>query len=279
MKETTSILLNSKTSREAVRTLYHFTKAKRDHLSLTHILQKTGIPSRGYLSMVLNGKKTLGQKYLARMGKIFSLAPAEARYLEVLVQIELSKSKETIKKLEADLEKARLELVVTEKVLKSQFTSYALISEIFCSLSLFKQPPKLSEILALFPNRELLDVQSAIAELEKLGIVEKDSKTNAYKQLQTKVSWIRADDPTAVMRAFEEIFAQGIKDLPKYFPDREISFYNTSAVTAKWSEFVELLPRIREQIYTIENQMDREDADCLVRFNVQLYPVTKPSKS
>lgn len=277
MKETTAILLNAKTSREALRTLYHFTKGKKETFTLGSILLKTGIPSRGYLSMVFNGKKTLGEKYLGKIAKVFGLSPAETAYLEVLVRIDLSKAKATIAGLRAELAKARLELEVAQKVVGSRFGSYVLISEIFCALSLFKEPPTLNALLAKFGNHELLQVQGALAELENLGIIAKDPKTGAFRQLQNKVSWVRGDKVDDVVRGIEEIYRDGIEKLPRYFADREISLYNASIVTAKWSDYVRLLPKIREEIYKLENQIESDEADALVRFNIQLYPVTKPS--
>lgn len=277
MKETTAILLNAKTSREALRTLYFFKKGKAENFTLGSILLKTGIPSRGYLSMVLNGKKTLGAKYLGKVAKVFGLSPAEAAYLEVLVQIDLSKAKATIAALKADLAKARVELEVSQKVVKSRFSSYVLISELFCALSLFTKEPGLNEILKLFGNHDLLEVQGALAELENLGIIAKDAKAGTYRQLQNKVSWVRGDKVEDTIRGIEEIYRDGIEKLPRYFSDREVAFYNASIVTAKWSDYLRLLPKIREEIYKLENQIESQDADALVRFNVQLYPVTKPT--
>lgn len=276
MKETTAILLNARGSREALRTLYHFTKGKKETFTLGQILQRTGIPSRGYLSMVLNGKKTLGEKYLGRIAKVFGLGPAETAYLEILVRIDLSKAKATVAALRADLAKARIELEVAQKVVATRFGSYVLLSEIFCALSLFAEPPTLNQLLAKFGNHDFLRVQGALAELEALGIVAKDPDSGGYRQLQNKVSWVRGDRVEDVVRGIEEIYRDGIEKLPRYFGDREVALYNASIVTAKWSDYLRILPKIREEIYKLENQIESEEADALVRFNIQLYPVTKP---
>ena len=231
----------------------------------------------GYLTIFTDLNRRTCSKYLAKLAKIFSLSNTEFRFLEVLVQIDLAKTDKGSKAHAEALARLKEELSLQPKEVKSHFASYVLLSEIFCALSLFGEPPTQDEILQRFSHRQFLDVQSALAELEQLKVIERDPKTKTYRQLQNKVSWIQGDNLDATIKGIEEIYKDGILQLPRFFPSRDLSFYNASIVSTDWAKFLALLPKLREEIYRLESEIESNQADSLVRFNVQVYPVTLPS--
>ncbi len=203
----------------------------------------------------------------------------EFRLLEALVHIDLAKSEKSKNLYFEELGKIKMELSIVPKEVKSHFASYVLLSEIFCSLSLFKNAPTKDEILSRFSHRDFLDVESALAELENLKIIERNPADKRYHQLQKKVSWIKSDNPDATIQGIQEIYKDGVASLPKFFSSREMSLYLASIVSTDWSKFIKVLPKLREEIYRLESEIESESADSLVRFNVQVYPVTMPKKS
>ena len=58
-EEVDQILLESNQASEILRTLYCLFKGKQKKVSLTFICRSAGIPSKGYLALVMNGQRRL----------------------------------------------------------------------------------------------------------------------------------------------------------------------------------------------------------------------------
>ena len=59
----------------------------------------------------------------------------------------------------------------------------------------------------------------------------------------------------------------------KWYARADRSFFTWSILSVKRAEYERLLPKLKDQIRVFEADLDGSDADSLIRFNVQVYPI------
>ncbi|MBC7660052.1 MAG: hypothetical protein H7249_10115 [Chitinophagaceae bacterium] len=80
------ILLETNTSGATLRSLYQLYKSQHRKVSFSFLCKRTGIPSKGYLAFVMNGKRRLNTKYWAPVCDVFKLNYRQAEVLRLLLE-------------------------------------------------------------------------------------------------------------------------------------------------------------------------------------------------
>jgi hypothetical protein len=86
--EVDQILLKANHTSEILRTLYCLFKAKQKKVSLTFICRSAGIPSKGYLALVMNGQRRLHAKYWEAIFRTFKLNDLQRDILRAFLEME-----------------------------------------------------------------------------------------------------------------------------------------------------------------------------------------------
>ncbi|MDQ3231482.1 MAG: hypothetical protein M3Q07_06640 [Pseudobdellovibrionaceae bacterium] len=86
--EVDQVLLQANQASEILRTLYCLFKGKQKKVSLTFICRSAGIPSKGYLALVMNGQRRLHAKYWDAIFRTFKLNPAQREILRAFLEME-----------------------------------------------------------------------------------------------------------------------------------------------------------------------------------------------
>jgi len=92
VEERSCLLLPAETSAQALRNLYLAGKAKSRKFSLGHVCRRAGIPSTGYFSDVMKGKRILHMKHLEGIARAFLLSTDERSLLSGLVANDRAKT-------------------------------------------------------------------------------------------------------------------------------------------------------------------------------------------
>src|SRR3954467_7750338 len=86
--EMRAILLAAANSSAALRGLYLRRKAMDARISLPWLCRRAKIPSSGYLSDVMHGKRTLHRKYREAIASALNLPALESRFLGRMFELE-----------------------------------------------------------------------------------------------------------------------------------------------------------------------------------------------
>lgn len=86
--EVDQVLLEANHASEILRTLYCLFKAKQKKVSLTFICRSAGIPSKGYLALVMNGQRRLHAKYWEAIFKTFKLNDTQREILRAFLEMD-----------------------------------------------------------------------------------------------------------------------------------------------------------------------------------------------
>jgi hypothetical protein len=82
------LLLEAEHAAEILRTLYCLYKSKQKKVSLTFICRSAGIPSKGYLALVMNGQRRLHVKYWDGIFRTFKLNDVQRAVFRAFLELD-----------------------------------------------------------------------------------------------------------------------------------------------------------------------------------------------
>ncbi len=86
--EVDQVLLDAEHPSEIFRTLYCLFKGKQKKVSMTFICRRAGIPSKGYLALVMKGQRRLHSKYWDSIFSAFKLNATQQELLRTRLELE-----------------------------------------------------------------------------------------------------------------------------------------------------------------------------------------------
>ena len=86
MNQVDYILLSSQSSHEALKSLYNFQKQKQPTFSLTILGKKLGISSKGHISDMIRGRRSISRKHWSVLSQVFDLTESQTHYFHCLLK-------------------------------------------------------------------------------------------------------------------------------------------------------------------------------------------------
>lgn len=275
--KTQCALLNAKTSSEALGELYQVKKAKAKNLSLARFCSHTGISSKGYLSDVLKGKRTLNMKYLEGVTKALNLTGASAEYLKALLERDLCNDPNTKKVWDRLIESLAKSFEVVETSAPIPKDTDLIEFEVFCAFGLFAGAPKRRDLVNYFGKTKAFEVDRALFRLEQRGWIEIISAKGAVeKQWRLVVSQIAFVDDKENM-SHEDFLRQAIiaaaDNVQKWYGDRETAHFESFIISVHDATFRKELSSFKDSLIAWQSKFEATDGNRLIRFNTQVYPI------
>jgi uncharacterized protein (TIGR02147 family) len=271
--EVTKLLLEGDSVQSVLLGLLAIRKDRQKTFSLSILAKKSGF-SKSFLSEVISGKKKLLSKNLEHLAAPLGMGYLETKCLEGLLLLEKSKSDEERFLKNHELESARrvLRLVASESVNSGL---RLLEFDVYAAFGVFQGSPTKEQLFSIFPNLPKLEVQNALYSLlEKNAVKANGDDTFSYSSSGLVVN---ATDRAG---AFLEIWKQSLQDatrqLPKWASHKESSCFASYVVSVNLKKYQDCLENFKNQIFQFASVCDSNEADTLVRINVQIYPVTVP---
>lgn len=275
-----SILLNH-TGIPALEKLVVMKKLESPYFSKNYLTKKLGISSRGYLTDVFKGRKKLSARYAKPLVDLLGLDGSEGTYLEkkLLLSTDFAKTDLIRDQLEYDLMVLGRKFRTVAVPVEDSTDAYVL-SLVYLSFFLYK------------------DTQASRRDLyQSLEIVPAVAIDAALRELLMKGLLIENDHRISVNPDKEITFLNF-----QYSPDREIHFlkktieessrkvdllrarrdevvFQSTVVTVRKKRYLEFVKKIKQDFRTMIADLDEADPDSLIRFNIQLYPISTTGKS
>ncbi len=165
--------------------LNDFLNYKKKHgkgFSQRDILKKMGISSTGFLSNVLSGRNNLTTTQIAALGKVLKLKKAETAYFETVVLFTQAKTideKNTYYSRMVKLHKSKFKSLKPSQLSLFAKWHYAVIRELIYFYEFRGDYKELAKMVN--PPITPKEAQDAIMELEKIGLIAKNSQ-GVYRQ-------------------------------------------------------------------------------------------------
>ena len=252
-----------------------FIEQKQFRNPLTHraVLSKMGISSTGFLSNVMSGKKNLNDDMVRDLGKIIRLATPERRYLNCMVMYTQARSIEEKKKhLDHLLAMRKKELAYIKDDQLSIFSRwyYVYIRDMLCFIDFKDNYRALAE--KLDPPIKAEEAESAIRDLERLDLIEKDS--NGYYRPCDHLITTGDEIQSVQLANFQLTTMDMAKRSLKKHPGkkRDISFVSLTLSEESFALAKSEVQAFRKKLLMLAR--NEQEPDRIYQCNIQLFPVT-----
>lgn len=269
---TDSMLLAAKGSSEALSALFDAAKARNPRISLGSLCRSAKITSKGYLSNVLNGHRHIHPKHIEGLSVAFKLDPIQSAYLKTLAEREHDSAPEKYARLLAELRSC---LIARHEGGPPPGTENSFFSlEVFAALGLFDSRATEDDLASYFGEETRPRISLALRELVDVGAVERDSE-GCVLPTKSFVMFQGANAEMQRLRFLQHSTEQSARDMAYWFARPSESFLSATLISVKRADFLKALVEFRRTIMLMQCQLDAAEADDVVRFNVQIYPMSR----
>lgn len=264
-------LLASEGSSEAIRRIYELKKASDKHFSMAYLCRRAGMASKGYLADVMAGKRTLSLKYRDSLVMSLKLPHLCRRYLKILIDRDHARDEFELAERSENLRALAKALRFESGVLGDEFRSRFFAFEVFAAFGLFENRPLESDLIHYFGRRQETQVREALNHLESAGLITREGDRSFL--IQEKIIFDDSQGGFTHKDFLRMSFGDAAKSMELWFDRPEDSCFVSTIISVKQSEYREILQKFKSDLLQAQCEFESSDADQIVRFNVQVYPL------
>lgn len=267
--EIRSILCTSPSSSTAIRRLYDRLKLEHPRTSLAQICKKAHMPSKGYLSDIMAGRRTLNQSYQESLGAALGLSGLSLKYFRLMVERDherLDSRRAALGEEMASIKKS-FGIAFSSQPLSVLSNSRAL--EIYCAFGLFGNRPRLAQLIDFFGQAQADLTASALEALLRDGLISQEGETLALKENHVIMTGSDESHKSFLREAIRDVAAK----VDRWAQDKVDAHFESAVISVNRHQYRQLLQRLKSDFLQWQSEMETHEADTIVRFNVQIYPV------
>lgn len=269
------VLASIETLSTAISELYAHFKAQDAKYSLSYFCRRAGIPSTGYLSDVIAGRRRLNKRYVCKLAEAFGLVRQQADFFYALHALDCAKSEEDRLKLTAAVERHRKVLAAMQTKLPSSGVEQLFFAlEVFGAFGLFGGRPTTLQLKTYYKGRCALDkVDAATKLLVSMGMIEATSD-GAWQPCANYVLFSESHMDVSFVDYVRMAIEHASKNVATWSPRRELSHFEAAVLSVDSKRWQEKLAAFKDDLLSIQTDLVSDNADMLVRLNVQAYPLS-----
>lgn len=265
------ILLDAPDSSDAIARIFRHRKAGNPKVSLQQICRKAGIPSSGYLSDVMTGKRRLHLKYREPMAAALALTEHQGAFLGLLVELDHCRNDAERDQLMAQKEELAKILATHLAAIPGPLSGNVLFHMIvFSAFSLFDGKPTLADLERFFGPVARIGLRDSLCRLSKLGLIAQEGEH--YTHTQHRVIFSKSDDGLSHIQFLKESIMDAARKVDKWYGRKGESCMMSTLISVRKSELAKKISQIKARILEMQSSLDTDSGDGILRFNVQIYP-------
>jgi len=269
----TSILLIETDAGETMRNLCAFKKAVDPKFSLAYIGKKIDFPSRGTLSETIKGRRHWPRKYWKPMARVLGLDDSQTELLILLLERDAC-----VTPVEKDAFSSRIEGV--RRFLRQRFFKVdlnhgltLLASDVLCYFGIPPNAPTERMIIDYFGKSRVMEIRKALHILKANGLIEKVG--DAYQRTEKTKPFFafhqnEAEYATAYIR---EAVQDAEHQVPHWLFRHEEACFGSTTMSVRKEHYQRLLTQIKKDVFRYFSELETNEGDTLIRFNMQIYPL------
>ena len=272
MNECKAILLASTTAAEAVNGLFTLKKTQNAKFSTAYFAKRIGLSSRTNFSDVLRGRRQLPRKHVAALCKEFGLNEAESDFLKCLIERDRARERPAKERAEAVLvvarRKMRFEIRRQPREDPSIFTT-----KVYASLGFRNGKGSLEELEKFFGSSYRSEIIDSLRSLEKAGMIR--FVDGQFEHFTAEVGITMFTDA----QMMKDVLRDSGEQVDEFYSRPEDSCLRSLVFSAKKSVYLATVKKIREQYLENVLNLDSDEGDMIVTYNLQLIPTFPASKA
>lgn len=268
MNQVDYILVSSESSHEALKRLYHFQKQKHPSFSLTILGKKLGIASKGHVSDMIRGRRSISRKHWTVLSQVFDLSETQTHYFQCLLEKDHCKCQSQKDYFTRQLES--LERLINRSVdhstLPSKDSSTKFAVELLKSFPIFNNKPNFRDILDYFGRHRFKEIQSSLGYLIEENLIEADNGFYFLKGGEAADSLLMEKDylKGSLIEAC---------DFLDQLRENQTAIFSSDILCVNGSEYQKILEDFRVKLYNLRKRDKSGQEDTLVKVNLQVYPL------
>ncbi|NRA66055.1 MAG: TIGR02147 family protein [Pseudobacteriovorax sp.] len=260
---------------EALEKLIMLRKSEKPSFNKSAISRRLGCSSRSYLTDILKGRKSISIRLVKPLITLLGLDEHESRYLEIQLLLTTSFASDDATRSGLEGERKQLRSLLTSN--KVQFDEKIELNAIFLVyLTLYILPGKQGSYRSLYAKLTMLtaqQIQKSAHELIRQGLIqEQDSVLSICTEKE--FSFLDSESSDDYEQDFlRSAIEESIEHLPMVKEKRQDVIFHSSLITAEKAQLHSLLETMRNELSALRAKVESKNANQLVRFNLQLYPL------
>ncbi len=274
MNDAISIIL-ANSGLVALRHLLAIRRAEHSKFSYSSISRKLGIKSRSYLAEAIKGKKKLNEKHIDPIVSSLNLPEAAAELLKNKLYLESADLNST------EREKLRIAIQDASKKFSSSqielndVRDINLVMKMAMCLYIFPRGRATRrDIIELFGQERFVEVEWAIMDLLRNGLLVKEGDYFRYADNVSEIFHLYTRTSPSHEKAYlKSALQEASEHLDELNRRPESCVFYSGLITAQQLAYLQSMDFIKQSLRNIQSRIEAKDADSLVRFNVQIYPI------
>ncbi len=270
MDESKSNLADLDRAHDALALLIRRAKALNPKQTLGFLAKKAGIPSTGYLSDVMSGRRQLHAKYRDALLDALDVTGTVRSFVTVLLHLEDVGSGDGSDGLQIERDAIRKVLRQQSRQFPERLAGMFFAFEVFAAFGLSGQKATRDQLREFFGVGRGIEIERALGLLIQSGLIEREG--DAFRIVSDQFYFIGKDGLshidylTMALREAED-------KVSTWYEKPDQSFFVSSILSVKDATFRAKLPEIKAAMKRVESDLETGDADRLIRVNVQIYPL------
>lgn len=270
MKDIAHILINAQNFGEALGSIYRCNKKTSPRYSLAYLCRVSGIRSKGYLSDVMSGRRTLNLKYLLSLSRAMKLQEKHKQLFITLALVEAEKDPHQKKAYRQKVSSLKKALKVEYRKMPQGLYDPLVMVRVFCTLGLFREPPTIQNLLRKLKNIPLPEIEQSLNFLiTQDAVIEENQR---YRVKNEQIIFNSAENDKLHFRFITSCLEDAHRNLEKYFQRPNESYFESTLISVRSSVYKEKLVELKEFLNRYQSDIESSDADSLIHFNIQVYP-------
>lgn len=264
--------------RTYLRDLFEEQKTKSPYFSFRSLSQKVGIKSSGFISMVLQGKRSISDNLAIRLAKALQLTKKEIEYFRTMVQFSQAEIHEQralhLEKL-ITLQKNPIRKLTQDQYEFYERWYYSAIRELVAITPISDDYERIAKLVR--PAIKPQEAQQALEVLSRLGLVDKDA-AGVYKRTDSVITSGISQIQSCAIQQFQRSSLELAKTAMDRFSknERELSTITMSIDEQSYELIRDKLARLRQEIMEIARSV--ANPRRVYQLNMQIFPLSNDTK-
>ncbi len=269
MNQVDYILVSSKSSHEALKRLYNFQKQKQPTFSLTILGKKLGISSKGHISDMIRGRRSISRKHWSILSQVFDLSETQTHYFQCLLEKDHSKCNSQKSYFEKQLES--LERLINKSVdhrtlpTKESPTKFAV--ELLKSFPIFQNKPNFRDILDYFGRHRFKEIQSTLGYLLNEDLIDVKDGFYFIKNQPAATETLLAETDYLKASIIEAC------DFLEHFENDSSAIFTSDVLCVSSEDYQKIIVEFRSKLEELRQRSQSGQEDTLIKVNLQVFPL------
>jgi uncharacterized protein (TIGR02147 family) len=272
----TLIVLRAASSKEALQQVFAFRKALDSKFSLAYIARRLDLKSRGTLSLMLRGERAIPTRMRRPLLQLLTRDDPLTDYLELLLTLEEATSDSVRQEVEGKLKALHYFLRDRFTSIQLQHGMNLLASDILCAFDLFAGRPTERQLIDFFGKARFREVQTAIGTLLLNGLIERKEGALQRTERTQRFLTIQGSEQDSMLTYLKESIHDAYQNVGKWQGDTTMSCFGSTTMSVRRQTYVEVIKRLKKDVFRYFSELETEEGDTLIRFNMQIFPLQPP---